>query len=468
VKGEKRGWTGPGGLRTIHPHAAGIDVGASSHFVAVPPGSDAEGQDVREFEAFTCGLRSIAQWLRGCGATTVAMESTGVYWIPLFELLEAEGFEVLLVDARHVKNVPGRKSDVRDCQWLQELHSYGLLSGAFRPKEQVCVLRSYLRQRGMLVQHASEHIQHMQKALTQMNVKLQHVVSDLSGVTGLKIIRAILGGERDAQTLAQMRDSRCKHTVAEIAKSLEGSYRTEHLFALQQAVDLYDMYQRKIAECDVQLEAHLKSFDSRAEDTAPSQPASPPHKAQGNAPRFDLRGELCRVLGVDLTEVDGVDAYTVAKVIGEIGTDMSAWPTVKHFTSWLGLCPGNKISGGRVLSSRTKPCANKAATALRIAAQTLYRSQSALGAFLRRMKMRLGPQAAITAAAHKLARIIYSLLANGGKYQDRGAAEYEARYRERVVKNLERRAKQLGYKLVSLASELAPATTAVSPVAVEG
>jgi hypothetical protein len=227
------------------------------------------------------------------------------------------------------------------------------------------------------------------------------------------------------------------------------------------------MYQRKIAECDVQLEAHLKSFDSRGEASAPSQPSSPPHKPQGNAPRFDLRGALCRVLGVDLTEVDGVDAYTVAKVIGEIGTDMSAWPTVKHFTSWLGLCPGNKISGGRVLSSRTKPCANKAATALRIAAQTLYRSQSALGAFLRRMKMRLGPQAAITAAAHKLARIIYSLLANGGKYQDGGAAEYEARYRERVVKNLERRAKQLGYKLVSLASEVAPATTAVSPVAVE-
>lgn len=457
-----------GGLRTIKPHAAGIDVGASSHFVAVPPGSDPEGQDVREFEAFTCGLRSVSHWLRRCGVTTVAMESTGVYWIPLFELLEAEGFEVLLVDARHVKNVPGRKSDVRDCQWLQELHSYGLLSGAFRPEEQVCVLRSYLRQRSMLVQHASQHIQHMQKALTQMNVKLQQVVGDISGVTGMKIIRAMLGGERDPQTLAALRDRRCKHTVAEIAKALDGSYRTEHLFALQQAVDLYDMYQRKIAECDAQLEAHLKTFESGAEGTPPAAPPSGLRKAQGNAPRFDLRGALCRILGVDLTEVDGLDAYTVAKVIGEIGTDMSAWPTMKHFVSWLGLCPGNKISGGKVLSSRTKPCANKAATALRIAAQTLYRSQSALGAFLRRMKMRLGPQAAITAAAHKLARIIYSLLARGGKYEDSGEAAYEARYRERVVKNLERRAKQLGYKLVSLTSEVAPATTAASPVAVEG
>jgi transposase len=451
----------------IKPHAAGVDVGASNHFVAVPPGADPDGRDVREFEAFTCGLRSVSEWLRRCGVTTVAMESTGVYWIPLFELLESEGFEVLLVDARHVKNVPGRKSDVRDCQWLQELHSYGLLSGAFRPEEQVCVLRSYLRQRGMLVQHASEHIQHMQKALTLMNVKLQHVVGDISGVTGMKIVRAILSGERDVQKLAHLRDPRCKHTVAEIAKSLEGSYRAEHLFALQQAVDLYDTYQRKIAECDVQLEAHLKTFDSCEDGTPPATPPAAPRKAQGNTPRFDLRGALCRILGVDLTEIDGVDAYTVAKVIGETGTDMSAWPTEKHFVSWLGLCPGNRISGGKVLSSRTKPCANRAATALRIAAQTLYRSQSALGAFLRRMKMRLGPPAAITAAAHKLARIIYSLLRNGGKYKDSGAAAYEARYRERVVRNMERKAKQLGYRLVKLTPEVVPATSAATPAAVQ-
>lgn len=457
----------PTELRTIHPRAAGVDVGASSHFVAVPPGSDVEGRRVREFEAFTCGLRSIGQWLRSCGVETVVLESTGVYWIPLFELLEAEGFEVLLVDARHVKNVPGRKSDVRDCQWLQELHSYGLLAGAFRPPEQICVLRSYMRQRGMLVQHAAQHIQHMQKALTQMNLKLPQVVGDISGVTGMKIIRAMLGGARDPQKLAQLRDPRCKHTAADIAKALEGSYRAEHLFALWQAVDLYDMYQRKIAECDVQLEAHLKTFDPHDGQTPPSETPTR-HPAKGNAPQFDLHSALCRMLGVDLTAVNGLDAYTVAKVIAEIGTDMAAWPTIKHFISWLGLCPGNKISGGRVLSSRTKPCANKAAAALRIAAQTLYRSHSALGAFLRRMKTRLGPQAAITATAHKLARIIYSLLRDGGTYQDSGEAAYEERYRERVFKSLQRKAKQLGYKLVSIAVQTAPAANAATALASGG
>jgi hypothetical protein len=287
----------------------------------------------------------------------------------------------------------------------------------------------------------------MQKALTQMNVKLQHVVGDISGVTGMKIIRAILGGERSPRTLAEMRDRRCKHTVEEIAKALEGNYRQEHLFALGQAVKLYDICQRLILECDAQLEAHLKTFEAHPE--APSAEPVTRRKAQGNAPQFDLHGALCRMLGVDLTEVDGLDAYTVAKVIGEIGTDMSAWPTEKHFCSWLGLCPGNRISGGKVLSSRTKPCANKAASALRIAAQTLYRSQSALGAYLRRKKAHLGPPKAITATAHKMARTIYSLLKNGGKYEDSGAAAYEARYQEQVIKNLERKAKQLGYKLVS-------------------
>lgn len=253
-------------LRAIHPHAAGIDVGAESHYVAVPA-----GQNVRKFEAFTCDLHALSHWLKSCGVTTVAMESTGVYWIALFELLEADGFEVLLVDARHVKNVPGRKSDVRDCQWLQELHSYGLLSGAFRPAEQGCVLRSYLRQRGMLVQQASQHIQHMQKALTQMNLKLQHVVGDISGVTGMKIIRAILNGERGPRKLAEMRDRRCKHTVEEIAKALEGNYRAEHLFALRQAVSLYDTCQRLILECDEQLEAHLKTFQSHPEAAQPAE-----------------------------------------------------------------------------------------------------------------------------------------------------------------------------------------------------
>jgi transposase len=435
-------------LQVIHPHATGIDVGAQSHFAAVPPGCAPDGQDVREFEAFTCGLHELSRWLKACGITSVAMESTGVYWIPLYELLEADGFEVLLVDPRRVKNVPGRKSDVRDCQWLQQLHAFGLLSGAFRPADQICVMRSYLRQRGMLVQHAAEHIQHMQKALTQMNLKLQHVVGDISGVTGTKIIRAILDGERDCRKLAELRDRRCKHTVEEIAKALEGNYREEHLFALKQAVDLYEFYQRKITECDARLEAHLKSFEPHD----PPPPAVPPigRKPQGNAPQFNLRGEMARMLGIDLAEVDGLDAYTVAKVIGEIGTDMKRFPDVKHFTSWMGICPGTKISGGRVLSSRTKPCANKAATALRIAAQTLHRSQSALGAFLRQKKRILGPQAAITATAHKLARIIYAMLTKRCAYADIGQAAYEAQHRERTIGNLTRRAKQFGYKLVEI------------------
>jgi hypothetical protein len=393
------------------------------------------------------------------------MESTGVYWVPLYELLEADGFEVLLVDARHVKNVPGRKSDVRDCQWLQQLHSVGLLRGAFRPPEHICVLRSYIRQRGMLIQHAAQHIQHMQKALTQMNLKLQHVVGDITGVTGMKIIQAILGGERNPQKLAALRDRRCKHTVDEIAKALEGNYRQEHLFALQQAVDLYVFYQRKIAECDAMLETHLKTFEPPPDrPELPSPPAG--RKPQGNAPQFNLRAQLCRILGVDLTEVDSLDAYTVAKVIAEIGTNVSAWPSLKHFTSWLGLCPANKISGGKILSSRTKPCANKAATALRIAAQTLYRSQSALGAFLRRMKSRLGPQAAITATAHRLARIIYSLLKSGRCYHDIGAEAFEAQHRERVLRSLERKAKYLGYKLVAVVSKPSESREIVTAVPV--
>jgi transposase len=449
-------------LRMIQPHASGIDVGATSHFVAVPPGSDPEGQDVREFEAFTCGLHKLVQWLKVCKVESVAMESTGVYWIPLFELLEREGFEVKLVDARSSMNVSGRKSDISDCQWLQQLQSYGLLAAAFRPEDQVCVLRSYMRQRAMLVEHASQHIQHMQKALTQMNLKLQHVVSDVSGVTGLKIIRAILGGERHPATLAKFRDPHCKNPEEVIAKSLEGNYRTEHLFALQQAVDLYDFLQRKIAECDVQLEAHLKTF----EDHSAGRDVPKTHKVRrsgvhDNAPSFDLRTALFRMAGVDLTGIDGLDSYTVAKVTAETGTDMSPWPTEKQWTSWLGLCPNNKISGGQVLSSRTKRCANRASMALRIAAQTLYRSKSALGAYFRRMRARLGPAKATTATAHKLARIIYNLLKNGGTYQDCGADYYEQQYQERAVRNLHRRAKELGYKLVP---EEAPVVVSASVV----
>ena len=435
-------------LAVVHPHAAGIDIGASEHYVAVP--ADADPQPVRRFAACTADLESLADWLEACGVTTVVMESTGVFWIPLFELLESRGFEVRLVDARQMRRIPGRpKSDVHDCQWLQRLHSYGLLAAAFRPDEPVCVLRSYLRQRQMLLTYAGQHIQHMQKALTQMNVKLQHVVSDITGVTGLAIIRAIVAGQRDPVQLAKLRDDRCRHSAADIARALYGNWRAEHLFALKQAVELYDFYHREIAACDRKIQTQLKQFEDKS--AGQGLPPKARRKRQGdNRPAFDVRRALFRMAGVDLTVIEGIEESTALLVLSEIGTDMSRWPSVKHFCSWLGLCPNHRISGGRVLSRRTKPCANRAATALRLAAYGLHRSQSALGAFLRRLKARLGAPKAITATAHKLARLIYSLLKHGTAYVTLGMAEYERNYQERVVRNLSRRAKELGYGLVEL------------------
>ena len=444
----------------INPDAAGIDIGGSSHFVAVPAGRDAQGHNVREFGAFTVNLLEMAKWLKACGVKSVAMESTGVYWIAVFEVLEEHGFQVRLVDARQTRSLPGRKSDVLDCQWIQQLHSYGLLAAAFRPEQEVCVLRSYLRQRGMLVQYAGQHIQHMQKALTQMNLKLQQVVSDISGLTGLKIIRAIVGGQRNPKKLAALRDERCKNPPEIIAKALEGNYREEHVFALQQALQLYDFYQRELEECDAKIKAQLERFEDRSAGAQP--PPAMNHKARGNAPHFDLRSALFRMAGVDLTEVDGLDAYTALKVLGEVGADMSRWPSIKHWTSWLGLCPGSHVSGGKRFSGRTKPCANKVASALRVAAQTLWHSKSALGAFLRRMKMRLGPAQATTATAHKLARIIYVMLKNKTSYRDLGEHYYEEKYRERTLLNLARRAKEFGFTLVRAVAPY-PATPASVP-----
>jgi transposase len=433
-------------LAVVHPHAAGIDIGATEPYVAVP--ADADPQPVRRFGACTADLESLADWLQACRVTTVVLESTGVFWIPLFELLESRGFEVRLVDARQMRRIPGRpKSDVHDCQWLQRLHSYGLLAAAFRPDEPVCVLRSFLRQRQMLVTYAGQHVQHMQKALTQMNVKLQHVVSDITGVTGLAILRAIVAGQRDPIQLAKLRDERCGHNAADIARALYGNWRDEHLFALKQALQLYDFYQQQIAACDRQIERQLKQFADKSGGQV--LPPKARRKRRGdNRPSFDARGALYRMAGVDLTVIEGIEESTALVVLSEIGTDMSRWPTVKHFCSWLGLCPNHRISGGKVLSRRTTPCANRAASALRLAAYALHRSQSALGAFLRRLKSRVGAPKAITATAHKLARLVYSLLKHGTSYVTVGMAEYERAYGERVVGNLSRRAKELGYALV--------------------
>src|SRR4051794_18578060 len=418
----------PGALPTLNADAAGIDVGAASHFVAVPADRDAE--PVREFGPFTNDLYRLAEWLRACGVETVALESTGVYWIPLFQILEERRFEVKLVDARQLKRVPGRKSDVLDCQWLQQLHTFGLLAGAFRPDDQVCVLRSYMRQRAMLAQYAGQHVQHMQKALVQMNLQLAVVLDDVTGATGMKIIRAVLAGERDPHRLAARRHGKCKHSEATIAEALRGDWRAEHLFALEQAVELVEAYRAKIAACDARIQAHLARFADRGTGEPP---AGPPARADRHDLGFDATAELYRVAGVDLTAVDGLQAHTVLKVLSEVGLDMTRWPSPKHFGSWLGLAPNNRVSGGRVLSRRTLPTANRAATALRVAAQSLHRSKSALGAFLRRKAAPLGMPKAIPATAYKLARILYSLLSTGSDYHDPGQDAYERAHAARVV-----------------------------------
>ena len=429
-------------LEQINLYAAGIDIGSESHYVAVPEGLDDE--PVRCFSCNTGDLEKLADWLVQIGIQSVAMESTGIYWIPLFEILEERGLEVLLVNARHVKNVSGRKSDVLDCQWLQQLHTYGLLAGAFRPPEQVTALRAYMRQRGTLVRYAGSHIQHMQKALRQMNLLLDNVVTDITGKTGMTIIRTILKGERDPNKLAAYRDRRCKKTEQAIAQSLHGHYREEHLFALRQSVELYDTYHAKILACDEAIEQQLKRFDAQGD---PEQLPAGKKKA-ANAPAFDVRGELYRMSGVDLTAIDGINDITALKVLAETGTDMSRWKSEKHFSSWLGLSPGNKISGGKILSSKTKPTTNRAAAALRMAAFTLSNSKSALGAYYRRMRSRQGAPKAITATAHKLARLIYSMLKHGTEYVDQGQDYYEQQYQDRVMKNLKQRAAQMGFALV--------------------
>jgi transposase len=432
------------GFEVAHPNAAGIDVGSASHWVAVP--ADREEQAVREFKSFTEDLLRLADWLSTCGVDTVAMESTGVYWIPLFELLEARGFSVYLVNTRHVKNVAGRKSDVLDCQWLQQLMSYGLLAGAFRPHEQICALRVVSRQREMLLSYQGRHVQHMQKALAQMNLQLTNVLTDVAGKTGQAIIRAIAAGERDPLVLAQFRDPRVRASEQDIAKSLCGTWREEHLFALKQALALYDAYGERLLECDRQLQQMLGPLQKHAGEARKPKRRSQPK----NAPAFDLRTYLYGLCGVDLTRIDGIDVTTALKVICEVGPDLSKFKSAKHFASWLGLCPGTKKSGGKVLSAASKRTANRAAQALRMAASALRTSQSALGAYYRRLCARFDRPKAITATAHKLARLIYTMLTKGTEYVDQGQTYYEQRYRERVLHHLKQKARKLGFDLAPL------------------
>ncbi|MGD1151714.1 MAG: IS110 family transposase [Syntrophales bacterium] len=434
-------------LPKLNVNAAGIDIGSAEHWVAVP--SDRDEQRVRSFRCFTSDLYAMAQWLKECRIDTVAMESTGVYWIPLLQILETQGFEVKLVNAMHVKNVPGRKTDVLDCQWLQRLYTYGLLNGSFRPTDQVCVLRSYWRHRDNLVRYASSHVLHMQKALTVMNIQLHKVITDITGVTGMRIIRAILAGERDPLVLANMKDRRIQSSVSDIVKSLKGDYRPEHLFALKQAVELYDFYHQQIDACDRQIEDCLSQFDSKVDMTANPAPPSKTgkRKPRRNEPHIDLHTQLYRITGVDFTRINGLNVLSVQTILSEVGLNPHAFPTDKNFASWLGLCPDNRITGGKIKSSKTRAVINRAANAFRLAAQTLHNDASALGAYYRRMRARLGAPKAITAAAHKLARIFYRLWKNGESYQDPAADYYEQKYKERVLKNIKTKARQLGYAI---------------------
>jgi transposase len=431
----------------LQPNAAGVDVGATEIYIAVP--ADRDSRPVRCFRTFTADLNAAAEWLRQCRIESVAMESTGVYWIPFFQILEAAGFEVFLVNARHVKNVPGRKTDVADCQWLQYLHSAGLLRGSFRPPQAVCTVRSILRHREGLVQIASTHVQHMQKALDQMNLQLHHVISDITGLTGTAIIEAILKGERDPAILAKMRDRRIKASEETIAAALVGDYRPEHLFTLRQSLAAYRHCQQLVAACDVEIEQYLTAFDSKSNIAQlPLRKPKDRHRPRRNELKFDLRGHLYRIFGVDLTEVPGLNALTVHVLFSEIGPDLSRFANASAFASWLGLCPDNRISGGKILSVRTRVVKNRVAMALRMAAQSLHRSQSYLGNYYRRMRTRLGTPKAITAAAHKLARIVYHLLTSRQSYDESTFAQCEIRHRIHLEANLRRRARDLGFDLV--------------------
>ncbi len=436
-----------GQLVVVHPRAAGIDIGSTFHVVAVP--RELDDRPVRTFRTFSGDLHQLADWLTDVGITTVAMESTGVYWIPVFEILEARGFEVLLVNARDVKHVPGRKTDVNDAQWLQQLHQHGLLRGSFRPRDGVVRLRAYLRHRERLVDYAASHIQHMQKALMQMNVQLHHAVADITGATGMRIIRAIVAGNHDPDDLATYRDVRCHASEATIRDALTGNYRSEHLFALRQALDLYDVHQVKIAECDVEIESVLRELTASHEAPTIPLPSARHVKASRNEPAFDARSALYTLLGADLSQIHGFGPYTVLRLIAECGDDMTKWPTAKHFTSWLSLAPANRISGGRVLSSNTRRSSNRATALLRTAAVAVGKTQTALGAFYRRLAARVGKAKAVTATARKLAILFYRALRFGLKYADPGASAYEGRYRQRVIHNLHRRAKSLGFTLVA-------------------
>jgi len=436
-------------LPVMHPHAAGIDIGAREIYVAIPPDRDAK--PVRAFATFTEDLLALRDWLLKCGVLTVAMESTGVYWIPLFQILEAAGIEVCLVNARHCKNLPGRKTDVQDCQWLQYLHAVGLLRGSFRPPETVCAVRSLLRHRDGLVRAAATCVSRLHKALTQMNVQLQHVIADITGVTGLAILEAILAGERDPRALAKLKDGRIRATTDVIAKSLRGDWRSEHLFTLRQCLETWQHYQAQITACDEETARLLQAFGAKVDvATQPLPPRTSTHKTpQKNEPRFEAREELYRTCGVDLTQVPGIQSGTALVLVAELGPDFAdRFPTAKHFGSWLGVSPDNRITGGKIMSSSTRDVKSRAATALRLAAQGLSSAKNYFGDLYRRWKARLGTPKAITAMAHKLARILWHLFKHREAFNPEVFRQSEAKLQRKKLARLHNSAAALGLKLI--------------------
>lgn len=432
----------------VHPHAAGLDIGQDEIWACVP--TEDGGGLVRAFGTFTSDLNALADWLEEHQVDTVAMESTGVYWIPIYEILEARGLHPQVVNARHLKNVPGRKTDEKDCQWIQRLHMFGLLTPSFRPEADLRALRTYLRQRAMLIEHRATHIEHLHKALVQMNLRLPQVLQDITGVTGMTILRAIVAGERDPVKLAQARDKRCNHSEEEIARALTGNYRPEHLFALKQALALYDFYTEQLRECDAEIERQFQAIKPVTDDDLPPSAQTDKKGSHSkNQPNYDARTLLFRITGVDLVAISGLNESTVQTIVSEVGTDLEAFPTVKHFCAWLSLAPHHEISGGRVLRNRTLKTGNRAGQAFRLAAQSVSRSpHSAFGAFYRRMKAKLGPEKAIVATAHKIARCFYHMLKERTPYRDLGAEEYDHRQRARELAALRKKAARLGVQLV--------------------
>ncbi len=433
------------GLPIIHQRAAGVDIGSRFHVVAVP--TDLTDEPVQTFQAFTADIQRMANWLLAIGIETVAMESTGVYWVPVFEVLESAGIEVIVANARETRSVPGRKSDINDAQWLQRLHACGLLRASFRPGRDIAALRAYLRHRERLLDYTAAHIQHMQKALTFMNLQLHHVVQDITGATGMKIIRAIVRGERNPDVLAEFRDIRCKASIEIIRGALVGNYQPEHVFALTQSLALYDFYQVRIDECDEQIAQALALLN--ADKPLPDQPMPKArHRTkQPNAINFDVRTALYQLVGTDLTQIHGIGPFLALRLIAECGTDLSKWRTAKHFTSWLTLSPGCKISGGKVLSAHSRKSNNRLTAHLRLAAVTVGKTNTALGAFYRRLAARIGKAKAVTATARKIAVLFYNTMRFGMNYSDPGADQYEQKYRERVIKQLHRRAAEFGFEL---------------------